>query len=129
MVTRVDEKHFAWLSLLASSGTLICCALPIALVTLGLGATVAAVSGSFPFLIALSVHKGWVFAASGVLLVVAGWLAFRPGRSCPTDPELAALCKRAEVWNRRVFWASASIWGVGFFAAFLALPVRIWLDS
>ncbi|NNE88804.1 MAG: hypothetical protein HKN27_12065 [Silicimonas sp.] len=129
MTTHIDEKRLTVLSLFASLGTLICCALPIALVTLGLGATVAAISGNFPFLITLSLHKGWVFAASGALLAISAWLTFRPGRSCPADPELAALCERTWVWNRRLFWASAAVWGVGFFAAYLALPVRTWLDS
>jgi len=34
----------SWLALFGSSGTLICCALPIILVTLGAGATIAALT-------------------------------------------------------------------------------------
>jgi hypothetical protein len=117
-----------WLSLFASTGTLICCALPIILVTLGLGATVAALTSTFPFLIILSQHKIWVFAFSGAMLGVTGWLLYRPGRSCPGDPELGALCEKAHIWNRRIYWISVVIWGIGFFAAYLALPLRIWLE-
>ena len=121
------ESRASWLTLFASTGTLICCALPIILVTLGLGATVAALTSSFPFLIILSLYKGWVFAGSGAMLALSGWLMYRPGRSCPADPELGRVCNKTQVWNQRIYWSSVTIWGIGFFAAFLALPLRIWL--
>lgn len=124
----LKEGSVTWLTLFASTGTLVCCALPIMLVTLGMGATVAAMTSSFPFLITLSLHKGWVFAGSGLMLALSGWLMYRPGRACPTDPKLGAVCARAHVWNKRIYWTSVVIWCVGFFAAFLALPLRIWLD-
>lgn len=122
------EAGATWLTLFASTGTLICCALPILLVTLGLGAAVASLTASFPILITLSQHKAWIFAGSGALLVLDGWLMYRPGRACPTDPKLAALCERLQKWNRRVYWSALAVWGVGFFAAYLLLPIRIWLD-
>ncbi|HEC12752.1 MAG TPA: hypothetical protein ENI80_05810 [Acidiferrobacteraceae bacterium] len=116
-----------WLTLFASTGTLICCALPIMLVTLGLGATVAAMTSSFPVLITLSQHKEWVFAGSAFMLGLSGWIMYRPGRSCPADPELGELCNKTQVWNQRIYWSSVIVWGVGFFTAFLALPLRIGL--
>jgi len=129
MSMETQEKSLTWLALLASTGTLICCALPIALVMLGLGATVAAISSSVPILVTLTLHKSWVFVTSAMLLSSSGWLLFRSGRECPADPQLAALCDRTLLWNRRIFWASVTIWGVGFFAAYLALPLRIWLTG
>ncbi len=122
------ESGVSWLTVFASAGTLICCALPILLVTLGLGAAVAAATSAVPFLITLSQHKGWIFAVSGALLAASGFLMYRPGRSCPADPVLGALCRRAERWNRHLFWASAVIWLIGFFAAYLALPLRIAIE-
>jgi len=122
------QTGLTWLTLFTSTGTLLCCALPITLVTLGMGATVAALTSSFPFLITLSQHKTWIFIVSGVLLAVSGWLLYRPGRACPIDPQLGQLCNRTQVWNRRVYWTSLVIWGIGFFAAYLALPLRRWLD-
>lgn len=126
---QIEATGITWLTLLASTGTLICCALPIVLVTLGLGATVAALTSALPFLITLSQHKIWVFTFSGGMLGVSGWLLHRPGRTCPSDPEMAALCERAHVWNRRVYWVSVSLWVIGFFAAYLALPLRMWLEA
>jgi len=122
------QTGLTWLTLFTATGTLLCCALPIALVTLGMGATVAALTSSFPLLITLSQHKIWIFMVSGVLLAVSGWLLYRPGRACPIDPQLGRLCNRAQAWNRRVYWTSLVIWGIGFFAAYLALPLRQWLD-
>ncbi len=89
----------------------------------------AALTSAVPFLITLSQHKIWVFAFSGIMLGLSGWLLYRPGRSCPSDPELGALCEKTQLWNRRIYWTSAAIWIIGFFAAYLALPLRIWLES
>lgn len=126
---KLKENSIPWLTLFASTGTLLCCALPIVLVTLGLGAAVVSLTSAFPFLITLSQHKVWVFAFSGIMLGLSGWLMYRSGRRCPTDPALGGLCNRTQVWNRRIYWMSVAIWGIGFFAAYLALPLRIWLES
>ncbi len=122
--TKIDTT-VNWLALFATTGTLICCALPIMLVTLGMGATVAAATSSFPLLIILSQYKTYVFTASGLLLGLSGWLLYRSGRACPTDPILAEYCNRAQSWNRRLLWGSVIVWGIGFFAAYLALPLRM----
>ncbi len=124
-----SNGSITWLTLFASTGTLVCCALPATLVTLGLGATVATLTSSFPFLITLSQHKVWVFGLSGALLLVSGWLLYRAGRSCPVDPELGALCEKSRIWNTRIYWISVVIWSIGFSVAYLALPLRIWLES
>ncbi len=129
MKAQKPEQGLTWLALFASSGTLVCCALPITLVTLGMGATVASLTSSLPILITLSQHKIWVFAFSAIMLLFSGWLLYRPGRSCPTDPALAAQCQRMHRWNLRVWWVSVAIWLTGFTAAFLALPLMRWLDG
>lgn len=126
---QMQGSGVSWLTLFASTGTLICCALPIILVTLGLGATVAALTSAFPVLITLSQHKVWVFAVSGILLGISGWLLYRPARRCPSDPALGALCEKTRLRNGRVYWTSVTLWGIGFFAAYLTLPLRIWLES
>jgi hypothetical protein len=127
MATR--EKSLTWLALIAATGTLICCALPIVLVTLGLGATVAAIAANLPFLVTLTLYKAWLFAGSASLLAWSGWLLYRPGRECPADPVAAELCDRTLLWNRRIFWISVTLWNIGIFAAYIALPLRIWLNG
>jgi hypothetical protein len=121
------SRSLTLFTLFTTSGTLICCALPILLVTFGLGTAVVAMTSAFPFLITLTQYKIWIFAFSGLMLLVSGYFLYRPGSSCPADPLLAVACQRASRWNRRIFVASAIIWVIGFAAAYLLLPLRIWL--
>jgi len=114
-------------ALLLAGGTLLCCALPILLVTLGMGATVAVWVSAAPWLVTLSHYKAWMFALSGTALLAAGFLLYRPGRTCPTDARLARLCAVADRWNRRVLGLAGVLWIVGAFAAYLLLPLRRWL--
>lgn len=120
-------QGLGWLTLLASGTTLVCCALPIALVTLGFGATVAALTSTLPALVTLSEQKAWLFGGAALLMGATAWSLWRPGRACPADPVLAARCERSTRWNRRLLAVSAGVWMVGLFAAYLALPLRIWL--
>ena len=46
--SEAEPRYWGWLVLFASSTTLICCALPILLVTLGLGAVSAALFANIP---------------------------------------------------------------------------------
>ncbi len=124
----LKEKSVTLFTLFTTTGTLLCCALPIIFVTLGMGATVVAMTSAFPFLITLTKYKIWIFAFSGLMLLVSGWLMFRPGRTCPADKELGEACRTADKWNRRIYWTSVVIWSIGFTAAYILLPIRIWLD-
>lgn len=111
------------LTLFTSSGTLVCCAFPIALVTLGLGSAVVGLTATLPWLVTLTQHKEWVFAVSAVLLILAGWMIHRPGRQCPAEPALARSCASMDKWNRHFYWVAVGAWGIGFIAAYLLLPV------
>jgi mercuric ion transport protein len=115
-------RSWSWLLLFTTSGTLLCCAIPITLVSLGLGATVATMVSSAPWIITLSQYKGWLFLLSGVLIGLSAWSVYRSERSCPLDPELAAACQRADVWNRRFIWVAGGMWAAGFVAAY-GLPL------
>ncbi len=123
------NKHLSWLVLFSSTGTLVCCALPILLVSLGMGATVASLVSQFPILITLSENKAGVFIFSGLLLLISIWTLYRPGRSCPSAPDLSRSCQKSQQWNQRILWLSIIIWSIGFYAAFLALPLQIWIDQ
>lgn len=116
------------LTLFTSAGTLICCALPVFLVMLGLGTVVASVTSAAPWLVTLSQHKEWVFAASFAMLLLSAGFIYRPGRSCPADPALARACARIDRLNRWIYWGSVTVWLIGFFAAFLLWPLTQWLN-
>ena len=125
----VGQSGLTVLALLTSAGTLLCCALPILLVTLGLGAAVAGLTSNLPWLVALSQHKTWIFSGSLLLLVVSGWMIRRSARRCPTDPQLAQLCARVSRVNRWILATAGVIWAVGFFTAFLLLPLQRWIGA
>lgn len=117
-----QQKPRKWgvLILFTSTTTLLCCALPILLVSLGMGSVVAALYGDYmPFLQWFGRNSLITFGVTAFILVVAGWLIYRSGRTCPTDPKLAEACDAAHKWNLRFFWISVVIWGVGAFAAFV----------
>lgn len=124
MWLRLRESLATWLSLLTTTGTLVCCALPMALVGLGFGAAVAGLTSTLPWLVTLSQYKAWVFIGSAAMLALAGWLVHRPGRACPADPVLAERCARLDHWNRRVWWGGVVLWAVGLFTAYLFLPLK-----
>ncbi len=109
--------------LFTTTATLTCCALPILLVTLGLGTAVASMASAAPWLIALSIYKGWVFALSGTMIVASALAVYRRGRVCPVDPKLAATCAKVNNWNKRFVWVSGAMWCVGFFFAFVLVHI------
>lgn len=123
IVNNAVPRKWGWLLLFTSSATLLCCALPLLLVSLGLGAVSAALFSALPWLVWLGLHKGWIFNIAGMILVIAGWLIYRPGRTCPSDPATAELCERTLRWNKRMWWCATALWGIGFFAAYLLLPL------
>ncbi|NNE39415.1 MAG: hypothetical protein HKN14_00690 [Marinicaulis sp.] len=83
------------LALFASLSTLICCALPALLITLGADAVMAGLAANVPGLIWLTAHKGFLFGGAGVLLAIAAaakW--FTRNASRPIDPAQAKACMR-----------------------------------
>ena len=118
------DRPGTWLALFASMGTLICCALPIVLVSFGLGAVVASVTFRLPFLVTLSDYPVLMFGGSFVLLALAAWIAFIRPLQCPADPVLARRCRQAREWNQRIWWLSAGLWVLGFFTRFVIPAFR-----
>ena len=113
-------------SLFTSFSTLLCCALPTLLVTLGLGAVVATTVSSFPLLITLSRNKEWMFLGAGLAIALNFYLVYRREKkaACEIDPTTGeAACDVAAKWNKRVLWTSAAIYVIGFIVAFVAFPL------
>lgn len=123
-----NRPYLKWLTLFITSGTLLCCALPIVLVSLGFGAAVASLNYNIPGLVFLAEHKLWTLSLSFFLLALLAWVIWRPNQTCPVDPELAANCQKAKYWNQRIFWLNVVIWMIGFFFSVLLLPIRRLLD-
>ena len=90
-------RNLGWTfgALVASSATLVCCVLPAVLVSLGAGATVAALVTAVPQLVWLSEHKVLVFGSAAALLGASGVMLWHARRlPCPVDPRLARGCLR-----------------------------------
>jgi hypothetical protein len=113
-----------WLSLLTSSSTLICCALPALLVTLGLGAVLAGWVSAVPALVVVSEYKASVFGVAIVLLALASALHWR-ARNAPCPIESKQACQRLRRINGWVLAVSIGLYVLGFLFAF-GLPW--WFD-
>lgn len=112
-----------WASLLSvftSSGTLVCCALPALLVSLGAGATLAGLVSRFPQLVWLSEQKAGVFTLAGLMLILAGVLQWRARfLPCPADARLAAACLRTRRVSAWIYGFSLVAYATGAGFAFL----------
>ena len=119
--TRDSARWASWLSIFTSTGTLLCCAVPAALVAVGAGAALGSLVGTVPQLVWLSERKVALFIVAGAMLATAGaaqWRArFAP---CPADPAQAAACERQRRVSASVYLVSVAIFAVGFFFAFVA---------
>ncbi len=109
------------LSLFTSLGTLLCCALPALLVTLGMGAVMAGLISNAPWITGLSAHKPIIFTASGIMILLAGSMHWRARNApCPIDPIKAKACGKLRKISIGILIFSAVIYMIGFFFAFLA---------
>lgn len=117
---RSTSGWVAWLSIFTSTGTLVCCALPAALVAAGAGATLVGLVGTFPQLIWLSEHKVAIFSIAAAMLAAAGYLQHRARFApCPTQPAAARACEQARRLSLRIYWVSMALFAVGVVFAFV----------
>lgn len=115
------RRLFPYISLFASFGTVVCCALPALLVSLGLGATVAAAVSNFPQLVWLSENKEIVFAGAGILIALSFVASMNAQHTpCPSDPVLGVLCATGRSFSKPVLILATIIYLIGGFFAFVA---------
>jgi hypothetical protein len=108
------------LSLFASSSTLICCAIPALLVSLGAGAALASLVSVFPQIVWISEHKETIFLISAFLMIVTGFIQWRNLKApCPVDPELRNACLKTRKTSLRIYLFSLVLMLVGAWFAFI----------
>lgn len=108
------------LALFTSASTLICCALPALLISIGAGAVMAGLTATLPGIMWLSAHKGPLFLFAGLMLLCCGVLVWRQRYSpCPLDPQQAAACMRLRRYNAWTLGVAAVTLLVGIFFAYL----------
>lgn len=126
-----------------------CCALPIVLVTLGMGSVVASVVSVLPWLAWLSQYKAITFSVTALVLAYSGWRLRSFNRVThkfagsefgrPQDGPQAEPQGRGEQcsiedgkrlkWQKRLLRISAAIFGIAVFAAYALLPITLWLEA
>ena len=123
----MKEKAISVLTLFTSSGTLLCCVLPAVVATIAGGAAVSSMLSVFPFLIPLSMNKGWIFIIAAILIALNGYLVFKPNQkvACDVDEDGCDVTGR---FNKRMFYISASGLAVGAFFAYALVPILVYFD-
>ncbi len=114
------------LALFASVSTLLCCALPALLVTIGAGAVMAGLVSNVPGYVWLTAHKGELFLLAGVMLGGAIWARWATRNApCPVDPKQARACSRMRRLGGVILWAACVAYFVGGFFAFFAADLLL----
>ena len=104
------DKSANFISLFASSSTLICCALPAVFIVIGAGATFASIISVFPFLVVISKYKVSITLVSLLILVFAGYINYRTYYlPCPADPELGRICLQTRKRSRSIYYFSVTL--------------------
>lgn len=119
-MTKIKEGIFNYLTLFGSMSTLICCALPSLLVSLGLGAVMAGLASNVPGLIWVSEHKLGVFIFAGIMLFGNGALLWlNRNAPCPIDPKLRDACIKGRRTSKTLYFTSLVVYLNGFAFAYI----------
>lgn len=123
MFTKFKNDIINYLTLFSSMSTLLCCALPSLLVSLGMGAALAGLVSDYPQLVWLSEHKVLLFSISGLLLAGNGFLLWKNRNApCPIVLKQREACLSGRKYSKIVYWVSVAIFLTGVTFAFI-LPL------
>jgi hypothetical protein len=126
---RMKDKTLSVLTLFTSSGTLLCCVLPAVVATIAGGAAVSSMLSSLPWLVPLSMHKEWIFLGAAVMVSINGYLVFKPNQEVACDVETGEDgCEVTGTFNKKMFYISATVLGIGAFFAYALVPILQFLD-
>jgi hypothetical protein len=107
-------------TLFASSSTLVCCAIPALLVSLGAGAALASLVAVFPQIVWISENKEIIFLISTLLMVIGGIVQWRNRYApCPIDPKLRQACLRTRKVSLGIYLISLVLLIIGGWFAFI----------
>ncbi len=108
------------ITLFASSSTLVCCAIPALLVSLGAGAALASLVAVFPQIVWISENKEIIFLISTLLMVIGGIVQWRNRYApCPIDPKLRQACLRTRKVSLAIYLISLVLLIIGGWFAFI----------
>ncbi len=119
-MTRIKDGFINYLTLFGSMGTLICCALPSLLVSLGMGAVLAGLASNVPGLIWVSENKLMMFVFAGLMLTLNGFLLWHNRNApCPVDPKLRDACINGRRTSKMIYYVSLTLFVLGFLFAYV----------
>ena len=108
------NKLLSFLSLFGSLSTLLCCALPVTLVSLGMGAAFASLTANFPLIIWIVERKELLFITTAILLFISFFMMKKSERlPCPIDPQQRNVCQTSKKISRKIYWITVFIYIVG----------------
>ena len=114
------SKRTSFISLFTSGGTIICCALPALLVSLGAGAALSSFISVFPQIVWLSIYKIPIFIGAFSMLLIAGYMQWRAKNlPCPADKQLAQQCSRTRKVSLWIYCVAVVIFCIGLIFAFV----------
>ena len=106
----VQSPMVNFFALLSSSSTLLCCALPAILVSMGAGAVFANIISVFPALTVISRFKVEITVMTFIILVAVGVLHSKTAKMpCPVDPSLGRACLKSRKRSRIVYYLSCIV--------------------
>lgn len=114
------KKLFTFFSLFGSMSTLLCCALPVTLVSLGMGASFAALTSNVPQLIWLVERKNALFIITGFLLVLSYYLIRKSQNlACPVDMDQREVCQSSRNYTKIIYFISLALYAIGGVFSFI----------
>lgn len=120
---KFKETILPFLGLFTSLSTILCCALPIILVTLGMGAIFAGLTANFPLIIWLAQKSVYLFTTASILLLASGYFIFIRAQTCPADKKLAETCTKTKKFNKIVWWLSVAILMMSAFFKYVLIAI------
>ena len=116
----VQSPMVNFFALLSSSSTLLCCALPAILVSMGAGAVFANIISVFPALTVISRFKVEITLMTLIILVAVGVLHSKTAKMpCPADPSLGRACLESRKRSRIVYYLSCIIFAMASIFTFI----------
>ena len=116
----VQSPMVNFFALLSSSSTLLCCALPAILVSMGAGAVFANIISVFPALTVISRFKVEITIMTFIILVAVGVLHSKTAQMpCPADPTLGRACLKSRKRSRIVYYLSCIVFATASIFTFI----------
>ena len=107
-----------------------CCALPIALVSLGLGGAVASLFSNVPWLTTVAQYKGYTFTATALMLGYCWYVLAQLGNKMQQQGAACSMRDQKMLrLQKRILWISTILLVISVFAAYALLPLLMWVEN